>query len=315
MSLSLCAKSVANTGVIQCDVAPGIPAFFMVWNGSAKIEDIQGSQFQAFLEANSKLSKNDINKIFVFPIIQDITDATEANKEGTLNQGFKTILLEGKPAYTYKVFAGQSTVPQLRKFNNQSVRTLTMDTNMRAWGVRSTDNYVGAQAKIFTGGLKFATGQNVEEGVATISISYLAASELNDDAAFGEVDSAAGIVGLLDANIFYISNVGNVFEIGVSVPTAEIGESISLYDTYSVELEAAALWSAKTGANFTVDLPIITVAKNDALSAWTITFDPTAYGLLGTNAKIELSLAPPPDLDAADIDGIEGVPVILTKTA
>jgi len=313
MSISLCASSVANTGAIQCDVAPGIPVALMVWNDSQAITAIEGSQFQAFLEAASKLSKSAAGKLFVFPIVQDITDKSEANKEGSLNQGFKTVLLEGKPAYDFKVFAGQSLVPQLRKFNNQNVRTLILDANNRVWGVKSGTNFIGAQAKIFTGGLKFATGQNVEEGVVTISVSYLVAAELNDDAAFGEVDSAAGIVGLLDANVTDISHSTNVWKIGVEVPTAELGATINLYDTYADEIAVAGLWVAKTGPTYGTTLAITSVAKDTALSCWTVTFDSTAYTALSSGAKIQLNLAAPPTLDAGDVDGIEGIAVILTK--
>lgn len=300
MSISLCASSVANTGAIQCDVAPGIPVKFMIWNDSEAIADIEGSQFQPFMEAGSKLSKSDAGKIFVFPVIQDITDSSEANKEGTLNQGFKTVLLEGKPAYTFKVFAGQSSVPNLRKFNNQNVRLLILDANNRVWGVKSGTNFVGAQAKIFVGGLKFPTGQNVEDGVVTISVSYLVASELNDDAAFGEIDSAAAIIGLLDANVTYISSVDNVYKIGVNVPTSEIGQTISLYDQYADELATASLWVLKTG---TTTLGITSVAKDDTLGAWTVTTTENTYDF---GDVLKLNLKAPPILDAADVTEIEG---------
>ena len=313
MSISLCSTSVANTGGIKCDVAPGIPVALLVWNDTEAISAISGSQFQPYMEAASKKSKSDSGKLFVFPIIQDITDKTESNKEGSLNQGFKTVLLEGKPAYDFKVFAGQSQVPQLRKFNNQSLNTLILDNHNRIWGVKSGENFKGAQAKIFTGGLKFATGQNVEEGVVSISLSYLVASELNDDAAFGEVESTAGIVGLLDANLTYVSNVSNVFKIDVAIPTSKIGNAISLYAEKSTQLANAALWVAKTGATFSTALAITSVAVDPALSCWTVTFDSAAYTALASGAKIQLTLADPTTLDAADVDEIEGVPVILTK--
>lgn len=313
MSISLCGTSVGNTGAIQCDVAPGIPVKFMIWNDSAAISAVEGSQFQPYFETASKLSKTAAGKVFVFPVIQDIADKSEGNKEGALNQGFKTVLLEGKQAYDFKVFAGQSLVPQLRKFNNQNIKILMLDANNRVWGVKSGLNFVGTQVKIFTGGLKFATGQNVEEGVVSISVSYLVASELNDDASFGEIDSAAGIIGLLDANVTYISNIANVYKIGVEVPTAEIGSTINLGDTYAVELANAALWTAKTGVNYGTTLVITSVAYDSTLNCYTVTFDSTAYTALASGAKIKLNLAAPPVLDAADVDGIEGIEVILTK--
>lgn len=313
MSISLCASSTANTGGIQCDIAPGIPVALMVWNDTKTITSITGTNFQPFLEAGSLLSKSAAGKVFVFPIIQDVSDKSEGNKEGSLNQGFKTVLLEGKPAYEFKVFAGQSLVPQLRKFNNQSLRTLILDANNRVWGVKSGANFIGAQAKIFTGGLKFATGQNVEEGVVTISVSYLKASELNDDAAFGEITSSAGITGLIDAQVTYVSNIANVYKIGVQIATAEIGSTINLYDSYSTVLASSSLWTAKTGATYGTTLAITSVAIDAALSAWTVTFDSTAYTALAALSNIKLNLAAPSVLDAAGVDGIEGIELILIK--
>ena len=106
MSISLCSTSVGNTGVIQCDVAPGIPVALIVWNDSAAITAVTGSLFQPYFEAASKLSKTAAGKAFIFPVVQNIEDKTEANVTGSLNQGFTTVLREGKPAYDFKVFAG-----------------------------------------------------------------------------------------------------------------------------------------------------------------------------------------------------------------
>ena len=285
----------------------------MVWNDSKAITAITGSLFQPFLETASLLSRSAAGKLFVFPVVQDVADKSDANKEGSLNQGFKTVLLEGKPAYEFKVFAGQSLVPQLRKFNNQSLRVLMLDNHNRVWGVKSGVNFIGAQAKIFTGGLKYADGQNVNEGVATISVSYLKASELNDDAAFGEVVSTAGITGLIDAQLTNISHVTNVWKIGAQIATAEIGQTINVADTYSTELAAAGLWVAKTGATYGTTLAITSVAYDAALNCWTVTFDNTAYGLLSSGANIKLNFAAPGVLNAAGVESLEGLEVILTK--
>lgn len=313
MVISLCGTSVGNTGAILCDVAPGIPKAVYIWNGSKPVSTVTGAAFQTFLETTSKLSKADADKLFVFPVIQDVADATEADATGSLNQGFSQVLREGKPAYTFKVFAGQSLVPQLRKFNNQNIRVLILDSNKRVWGVQSGTSFIGSQAKIKTSGLKYATGQNVEEGVVTISLSFLDASEVNDDAAYGEVVSTAGVVGLIDATLIYVSNVANAYKIGVAIQTAEVGEEINVLDTYSTQLAAAGLWVAKTGATFGTTLVITSVAYDATLGLMTVTFDSTAYTALVSGAKIKLSLTTPALLDIADVDNIESVAVILTK--
>lgn len=315
MAISLCSTVVANTGAIDCDVAPGIPLKMLIYNGSKVITSISSSaNFQTFLETNSKLSKSNAEKIFVFPIVQDVADATEANTTGTLNQGFTTVLREGKPAYTFKVFAGQSLVPQLRKFNNTSVKVLIMDTNNRVWGVKSGANFIGAQAKIFVGGLKFATGEAVEEGVATISLSYLSATELNNDAAYGEITTSADIIGLIDLILTETAaKAANVYKIGVNIATSEIGGFINLYDTYSTQLASAALWEAFTGATYSTPLTITSVAADAVNSGWTVTFDATEFTALPALANIKLQLKSPPTLDAADVIGVESGSIILVK--
>lgn len=315
MAISLCSTVVANTGAIACDVAPGIPAKMLIYNGSKAKSTISSSaDFQAWLETSSKLAKTATEKVFVFPIIQDVADATEANTTGTLNQGFTTVLREGKPAYTFKVFAGQSLVPQLRRFNNTNVRVLILDTNNRVWGVSSGTNFIGAEAKIFIGGLKFATGQGVEEGVATISLSYLSAAELNDAAAYGEITTSSDILGLLDVTLAQtVAPTSNVYKVGATIPTSEVGGSINLYDTYSTQLASASLWEAFTGATYATTLAITSVAADTVNSGWTVTFDSGAFTALGSPSNIKLQLKSPATLDAADVTGLESGFVILVK--
>jgi len=314
-SLSLCASSVANTGPILCDVAPGIAKKIFIWNDSVDIVDVTGDLFQPYFEEASKLPKADAGKLFVFPEHEDVVDASEANVEGTLNQGLKMIIREGKPVYTLKVLAGQSLVPLLRKFNNQNLRVLVLDSNNRIWGVKQGTKFVGAQASIFVSGLKFATGQNIEERVVTITLSFLSASEVNDSATFGEVDTIAGIVGLIDVDLVETAaHAANVWHIGGQIPTAEIGEVINVADTFSAELADDLLWIAKTGApGYATTLAIDSVAEDLVNGGWTVTFEPVAYAALAGGTKIKLYWTTPALLEAAGIDGLESNFIILTK--
>ena len=314
MSFSLCQTSVGNTGSIQCDIAPGIPVLFMIWNGQKAVSEIIGDAFQTFLEASSKKSKADSDKVFVFPIIQDVADASEANTTGSLNQGLTVVLREGKPAYTFKSQVGISLSKQLRKFNNQNVKVLVLDNHNRVWGVQAGETFRGAQANVFTTSPKLATGQAVEEGIATITLSFLIASEMNDDAAFGEIVSSSDIKGLLDAKLTNpIAHVSNAYKIAVTIPTSKVGSSIDVLSQFGPQLAASALWVAKTGPNFATTLPITTVAYDPATSTETVTFDTTAFAALATGAKIQLNLAAPATLDDADVTELEGIEVILTK--
>ncbi len=314
MSFSLLTTSVANTGGILGDVSPGIIKTFAIWNGSKAISAITGAAFQPFLEASSVKAKADGDKLFLFPDIQDIADKSEANKEGSLNQGFKITLIEGKPAYEYKVFAGATQTPFLRKFNNQSVRLLTFDKNNRVWGVKSGNSFIGRQAKIFVQGLKDPTGQNVEEGVVTIAVSYLDPTELNDNAAYGEVESYSNIKSLLDVQLSEgTAHASNVFKIQGLIPTAEVGEALNLGDYFGAELADDAMWVVTTGTNYGTVVTITSVAYDSANKWWTVTLDSTEFTALANGAKIKFALAAPPVLDAAGVVEVEGIPVIATK--
>lgn len=313
MSYSLCGTSVGNTGVVACDASFDIPQQFYVWNGSKAISAVTGAAFQTFLEASSRLSKNDPDKVFPFPSIQDITDNTAADTTGSLNQGYTQTLIEGKPSYTYKVFANQAQVKNLRKFNGQNVRIVTRDKSKHGWGVKSGVNFVGAQAKIKVNGLRLPTGQNIEAGVVTISISYLEATEMYDDAIFGDITSSSNIKGLVDVTLTEVSHVSNAYKIGLSIETAKLGEPFNVLDQYSATLASAALWVAKTGATYSTTMTITSVTYDATTGTEIVTFDSTLFTALASGAKIKLNLAAPAVLDAADVVDTEGIAIIITK--
>lgn len=270
--------------------------------------------FQTALETASKKAKADSDKLFVFPEIQDIADNSEANTEGTLNLGFKTIIKEGLPSYTFKVFAGQSLAASLRAFNNQTVRILILDRNSRVWGTKSGANFVGLEARIFTTPLKFADGQNVTEGVVDVTISLTSSTELGNSGTFGEIEDSTGIVGLMDAELSEAqAHAANVHYIKALVPTSEIDTTIDLYDYFDDELADDALWTAFTGATFSTALTITGVAKHVATKSWAITFDSTEYTALAASANIRIVPVIPPTLDAAGVVEVELLPVTVVK--
>jgi hypothetical protein len=315
MSFSLCSTTTENTGSILCDVSRGVLNRLFIFNGSIAAADYGDSDdLLAKMVEYSKLSKTATNKIFPLPEAQEIADSSEANKEGSLGLGFKTILLEGKPAYTVKAFAGSTLVKAMRRFNNQTVRLLEYDENGRLWGTVSGTDFVGFQAKIFVTGGKIATGQNVEEGVATITVSFLSTSEYFDAAYYKEITgSIDDVAGLQPVELSEFSSASNVSKIAITVPTSEIGGSINVYDTFSSELAVGSLWNARTGTNYATTLTITGVAVDATNSVWSVTFDSTAFTALGSGDTIKVYLDSPDLLDAADVTGIEGDYCIITK--
>lgn len=315
---SLTGATGANLGQIDGDLSKGVIKSLAIFGGNfTAANNADAASRQAALQANSLKSKLDPDKLLWLPEAQNIEDSSESDKEGSLNLGFKTVLVEGKPAYRIKVFGSSEFSKSMRKYNGKTVRIWEYDANEKLWGAQSGTNTIGYQAKITTKGQKIATGQNVEEGVVEITIAFLSTSEYYDNPKcidLSDVDVTA-IKQLIDADMTYVSNASNAYKIGISLPTAEANKPYNVADKYTSELAVSALWTAHTGANYATTLAITSVSYDATTKSWVVTFDTTAYNALAVGSKIKVGLVAPSVLDNADVIGIEGTPVVVTKTA
>ncbi len=314
MALSLCDQSVDNTGELACDKSRGVFKKIFIFNGEIDEADyVSEDAFLAKLVANSKLSKSDSNKVFVINEAQELADSSEANKEGSLGLGFKAVLLEGKPSYKIKIFAGADLLKRLRTFNNQTIRIIEYDANGVFWGTKSNGKFKGFQSKLFFTGNKMATGQNVEEGVVEASVSIISTSEYFDNDYFIESNgNVEDIVGLLDVKLFKKSNASNVYKIGMEIVGSNLIENYNIYDDYGTDI-AALTFTAGTGTNYGTPLTITSVAADANLKCLTVTFDNVEYAALAGGTVIKLTPPTPAVLDAADVTNVELLPVLLTK--
>lgn len=316
MALSLCSQSVANTGEIQCDKSRGVLKKLFIFNGSVAAGDyVDEATLFATLVANSKLSKTDTNKLFPLNETQDIVDAAEANTEGTLGLGFKAILREGKPSYTVKFFAGADLLKRLRTYNNQTIRVLEWDANGTLWGTKSGTTFVGFQAKLFFVGNKLATGQAIEEGVVTMTISYLSTSEYWDNPYWASLAgyNIEDIKALIDVPLGFVSAATNVHQISMQISDSNLISDFDIYDDYAVAIATLDVnFSALSGAGVPTNaLAITSVGTNGTLKTLVVTYDGTAYGLATGNIKL---IPPTPtQLDGADVTNIELVAVTYPK--
>jgi hypothetical protein len=316
MSLSLCSSSVANTGELACDKSRGVLKKIMIFNGEVDDSDyVDEETLFDTLVANSKLSKDDSDKLFVINEAQDIADNSESNTEGSLGLGFKAVIREGRPAYTVKIFAGADLLKRLRTFNNQTVRILEYDANGTIWGVESNDKFKGFQAKLFFSGNKIATGQNVEEGVVSMTISILSTSEYFDNAVWADLNefNIEDIVPLLDCNLAYVSHSTNVHKISMKIAGSNLVSGYSIGPDFGTAIAAlSAQFSAKSGAGTPATaLAITSISYDSALECLTVTYDSTAYGTATGNIKL---IPPTPtQLDAGDVTGIELLSVTYAK--
>lgn len=316
MALSLCSSSVANTGELACDKSRGVLKKIMIFNGAIGASDYadESTLFDQLVE-NSKLSKSASNKLFVINEAQEIADSSESNTEGTLGLGFKAILREGRPAYTVKLFAGGDLLKRLRKFNNQTVRIFEYDANGVIWGVKSGTDFKGFQAKLFFTGNKLADGQNISEGIVTLTISILSTSEYFDNPVWADLSdyNVEDIVPLIDVTLAKVSNSSNVHKISMKIADSDLVNDYNIFDDFGAAIAArSANFSAKSGAGDpSTTLAITSIAVDNTLKCLTVTYDNTAYGTATGNIKL---IPPTPaQLDAGGVTGIELLPVTYAK--
>lgn len=293
MAYSLCGSSVDNTGEQECDKSRGVGRKLFITAAAIAPADFATKEaFMAKLVANSKLSKNHPDKVFPINELQDIADNSEANKEGSLNLGFSAVLLEGKPKYTFKVFAGSDLLKRYRSFNNQTVRIIEYDANGVFWVTKVGANAKGFQFKLFTTGNKLATGQAVEEGVVTITASVMSNTEYLDNCFWVESNgSVEDIKALIDVQLAYVSNASNVYKYSAKIPGSNLTGDYSILPTYGSAIAAlVADFSAKSGAGVpATSLAITSISYDSTLDALTVTYDSTAY----TSATGNIMLVPP----------------------
>ncbi len=314
MSESICgAAKRVNVAAFDCDEARKFPKKLILGGKAFSTSDVADTDtFYAALIAATKLDTGDANKLYAINNILDPNDVTEANKEGAVGEGPSQVLVEGRPKFTYRVEIGQDLFKRLRLFNKRTIPVFTHDDSGNTWGAKDTaGKFVGAKAIFFISG---NTQQTASTPVsALITLTYISAVQYNDEAYYmpvtlGEFEPA----GLLDAVLSKVSNITNVYKIDIKAPTAQFGKFINIAKNYNTQL-VASLFIAKTGATYATSLALTSVAYDSTLECMTVTFDSTAYTALASGAKIKLYLDVVANLAAADILGIEGVPVILTK--
>ncbi len=312
MALSLCSTVSANTGELACDVSRGIAKKFLIFNGTINQSDLISDQavFNK-LVANSLLSKNSSEKVFVLNEVQEIARSSEQNTEGSLQLGYKAVIKEGRPAYTAKIFGGADLLKRLRKFNGSTVRILEIDANQKLWAYKSGNDARGFQAKLFFTGNQLATGQNVEGGIIDVSISIISISEYIDNALYADFGNfnIEDITALMDVPLKFVSNVANVHKISIKIPNTTLVSDYNIFDDYGTAIEGlAANFSAKIGAT---TMAITSITGDAALKLLTVTYDSAVY--TAGAGTIVLTGPTPTQLDAADVTGVELIPATYIK--
>lgn len=314
---SICGQVGSNTGAIDCDPVKGLPV--QIIPGSAVFapaDYVTNVAFEAAFLNTFLQPAGSPGKLFPFPVIQGNTAKTTAAKYGTLGYGLEIKLLRSKQGYEFDVIAGSALEKKLIKFDGQIVPLFIFDDKSRIWGVLDSDlNFKGARYLIGVEPKDFEDGQNAK--TTKITISIIDSRDFVENAEFADTSfNASDLVGLYDAELFQTAPpAANVYHIGAKIRTASIQTFLNVHSStgFPAALAAAGLWIAKTGSSFATTLAITSVVDDPTNGGWTVTFDSTAFTALASGAKILLSLASPVLLDAADVTGIEGVSLVITK--
>ena len=311
---SFCGSNTrTNVAKFACDRARLFPNKLTIGGKEFTEEECADEEtYKAAKIAATKLDTGNADKLYVINTLLDPNETTEQNRNGAVGEGVPQVLVEGRPAFTYRVEIGQDLFKRLRKFNKQIVPITTYDDGGMDWGAKlSNGKFGGCLAYFFISG---NTQQTASTPVsALITVSYLSAKQYNDEAFYVPVELGENEPeGLLDGEFREISNVSNVYKIAFDAPTAQFGKRINLAEKYNAEI-VVGLLNARTGATYATTLALTSASYDSALKLLTVTFDSTAFGALASLAKIKLYFDPVADLEAAGIENIEGVPVIITK--
>lgn len=301
--------------MVKCAVSPGKAVTMAIWGGKLTSGELASqATVKSALIADSKLSKFAADKLFILPPIINRENQKEANTEFTFTNGMKVVTREGLPGFRFGFMTSQHQMKNLRKFNDQVVSLIIWDDTLRIWGtVNGSGEFIGRQAKLFFEGLTHVDDAT-PKGVAYVTVSFLDQVESYDEQYF--VDGGFGanntLSALMDVQLFQKTTaVSNVLKISGKIDIGSANNFYDIYADFADALESTSLWTVKnlnTGAAVTIS----SVAKNSA-GYWDITLDNTEFGSITNGHILEINIAAPETLAAANATGIEGVATVYTK--
>jgi len=314
MALNLCGNIGENTGEVDCDITRGNPVKIAPGGATFGPSDYADQvTMDAAILGKLILPTGNSQKLYPFPVIQGVTDQTEAAKTGSLGYGLKIKLLRSKPGYEFDVLAGTALEKRLIAFDGQTVPLLILDDKNQFAGVKdSNSNFKGANYLIGVEPRPYGDAQNPK--TTKITISIVDTADFTENAYFYKTAiPSSNFVGLKNVILSEPqAHSSNVYKVKMKIPTSVLNGDLDIWDEYGA-LIAALTFTAGTGTNYGTSLAITSVAADNTLKALTVTFDSTAFTALASGTKIKLTPPTPAVLDAADVTGVELFPIILTK--
>jgi len=302
----ICAQNLRNTGFGDCVLDWGriVTAIRVPKNKvftQAELDDLQTTLAAARLAASKS------NRIYPIHGFQAITDNSEETIYQTLGYGAQIPIRDGNYRWTFQYIDGAMCLTFALRTMNFSGTTywLLGDDKDRLFGYKkkiSTGVYgMGGTPLLF-----HANKPKAPDG--TNAAAYTVFMDINpkfliDNMAFVQADFAlSDITGLQDVALKQTgTSSAGVFKIQALTGC----DGSNLFDLYSTELAAAGLWvvtNATTGNAIT----ITSVAADANAKAFTITLSSSDPDYPATSGGlVNVSLADPTTLDAADVSGFE----------
>lgn len=308
MSQELCSLNLPNAGVPACDKTRGIPRYLIIGDKeftAGEFADIPS--WKAAFKAATLVGRSQVGKLIVLPIIADVANTTEANKEGTLNQGFKEVLREGFPSFNFGCQISNNHAQKLRPLNGQDVKCMTVDDNLNVWGTyTSAAKFRGESAKIFIGGDNFSDGQNSK--TILINVAFTDVLEFKMNSRYFTIDFAVSDFGKLkDVDLTDAGgSAAGVRHITGKIKTGKVGVKLDIYADYAAVMANVARWTVSADDGSVIS--VFSVAQN-AGGYWVVTLTAGEYAAIGVGVILRLNFAAPSVLDAAGATGIEGVEI------
>jgi hypothetical protein len=301
----------ANTGFVTGDARFGSIKHILLTNGAEPTNDdlLDSESLKTWLESKLTLSRTDAEKIFVFSGFHEFEDNTGDPSTATLADGYEEVLNDPIPKYTGKHTADIGQTQSMAAFNGFTGYAFFVDskgafyyvgkTNGGGKGFDVTNLYAsyprpGGTAAINTGTVKISFDiEQFKSNIGRVKIDF----------------NPKDLSTLYDVQLTeFAAASGYAFKIGAR--TVYTGRNI--YDTYKDSLAVVGAWKI-TRLDDGTTVTVASVAKDDALKAWTVTAGSSPT--IATGVKLKIELVDPVALAALTlaVEGIESVAVKVVK--
>jgi len=304
MNIDLCKSIGANTGIVKCDRRRDVPVLFLLGTKEFTEEEYCGDMRAAILAAVA-LPNGAPGKLYPVRGVENVVDNTAENTTGTTGLGRTITFSEGKPNYQFGLITGINTEIALRKFNRSNIPVFVIDRAGQMWGWRKADgSFAGYSAEPFTDGKPFSDGASVDTAYTNFNLAFEDVTEFFDAAAVKVLDfPSSDIQGLLDAELYLISNAGEEHVFGVRYRNAELCNDVDLIEEYGAILADAGNFA---GANYgPAATPLTVTAVSQGGGGIEVTYDAVTYAAIPEGTLIRQPFAPPATLAEAGLTGTE----------